>query len=211
MTCEPLVERIDCESESAAFELEKLLIAEIGRRDLGLGPLVNLTNGGDGSSGAIQSLEARAKKSAAMRGRSLSAEHVAKFRGRVFSLETRMKISGALRGRKIPKESIAKAAAARRGRKLSPEHVSKMVASRVGKPLSAEHRAKLRKPKAPRSEWHSAKISAALTGKKYGRRSAETRARMVEAWKKRREKFGPTGRPVVSATAQILQENDSCM
>jgi hypothetical protein len=32
-----------------ACDLEKLLISEYGRRDLGLGPLVNMTNGGDGT------------------------------------------------------------------------------------------------------------------------------------------------------------------
>jgi hypothetical protein len=35
-------------SESAAFILEKILIRIIGRRDLKLGPLTNLTDGGDG-------------------------------------------------------------------------------------------------------------------------------------------------------------------
>ncbi len=38
-------------SEGDAFELEVFLISELGRADLGLGPLVNMTNGGDGISG----------------------------------------------------------------------------------------------------------------------------------------------------------------
>lgn len=37
--------------EDEAFELEMFLISEIGRSDLNLGPLVNMTNGGDGVSG----------------------------------------------------------------------------------------------------------------------------------------------------------------
>jgi hypothetical protein len=36
-----------------ACELEKFYIKKIGRRDLGLGPLVNLTDGGEGSVGRI--------------------------------------------------------------------------------------------------------------------------------------------------------------
>lgn len=46
-------------SEYSAFRLEKYLINKIGRRDLKLGPLTNLTNGGDGASGAIFTREKR--------------------------------------------------------------------------------------------------------------------------------------------------------
>lgn len=43
--------------EWAAFELERDLIALYGRRDLGLGQLLNLTDGGEGASGQIRSEE----------------------------------------------------------------------------------------------------------------------------------------------------------
>jgi hypothetical protein len=46
-------------SEHSAFRLEKQLIKLIGRRDLKLGPLANLTNGGEGTSGTIYTLERR--------------------------------------------------------------------------------------------------------------------------------------------------------
>lgn len=39
--------------ENEAFEWEKLLISQIGRRDLGVGPLTNLTDGGEGGSGHV--------------------------------------------------------------------------------------------------------------------------------------------------------------
>jgi len=48
--------------EVDAFSLEKWLISKIGRRDKNLGPLANHTNGGDGCSGRIQTLECRKKK-----------------------------------------------------------------------------------------------------------------------------------------------------
>ena len=38
-------------TEEQAFELEIYWISKIGRRDQGLGPLINFTDGGDGSSG----------------------------------------------------------------------------------------------------------------------------------------------------------------
>ncbi len=48
--------------EFAAFELECDLIALYGRKDCGLGELVNYTDGGEGSAGTIQSEETRLKK-----------------------------------------------------------------------------------------------------------------------------------------------------
>jgi hypothetical protein len=40
-------------TENESFELEGNLIKLIGRKDLNLGPLINMTNGGDGTSGKI--------------------------------------------------------------------------------------------------------------------------------------------------------------
>lgn len=58
-----------CSTDQEAQTLERHLIASIGRRDLGLGPLVNLTDGGDGHAGLIVSAETRAKRSLNARGK----------------------------------------------------------------------------------------------------------------------------------------------
>lgn len=50
-------------SEIDAFELEKSLISKIGRRQLKLGPLTNLTDGGEGVSGKVWSNVERLKQS----------------------------------------------------------------------------------------------------------------------------------------------------
>lgn len=50
-------------TDAEACETEIAFIAAIGRRDLGTGPLVNLTDGGDGAAGAIHGFERRAKRS----------------------------------------------------------------------------------------------------------------------------------------------------
>ena len=51
-----------------AFELESELIFLYGRSDLNLGPLVNMTDGGDGASGSVRSEELRLRMSFANQG-----------------------------------------------------------------------------------------------------------------------------------------------
>ena len=47
--------------EEFALFLEEELIQKLGRKDLGLGTLLNLTDGGEGHSGCIRSAATRAK------------------------------------------------------------------------------------------------------------------------------------------------------
>ena len=58
-----LIKMINCKSEEHAFQLEKEIIQQFGRRDLGLGTLLNMTDGGEGLSGAIWTDERKANKS----------------------------------------------------------------------------------------------------------------------------------------------------
>lgn len=62
------------DNELDAFEKERELISFYGRRDLGLGPLCNLTNGGEGESGRIVTEEAREKYRKINKGRKHSKE-----------------------------------------------------------------------------------------------------------------------------------------
>jgi hypothetical protein len=110
-------------SEQDALTLEHLLIMQYGRIDLGTGILRNLTNGGEGSSGYIQSLETRQKIASAMRALPYKKRNV-------LPLETRQKIANTLKckgikppcnkGRKQSQEHIAKRVASRKARKLEP-------------------------------------------------------------------------------------------
>lgn len=72
--------------EECAFCCEIDLIATIGRRDLGKGPLCNLTNGGDGAVGYIHTEESKQKMSKSQK-------------GRIVSDETRQKISKVQKGK----------------------------------------------------------------------------------------------------------------
>lgn len=51
------------ENEAGAFEAEKFLISLYGRKDLGTGCLVNLSDGGEGPTGCVWSKESRASTS----------------------------------------------------------------------------------------------------------------------------------------------------
>ena len=101
--------------EQAVLE-EKRLIAEYGRLDLGTGCLCNLTDGGEGSSGARVSEESRRKRSASLKGKNRWARSEAtkqKLRkanlGKKLSEETRRKISEANKGVPRPRKTPAKA------------------------------------------------------------------------------------------------------
>lgn len=75
-----------------ACELEKILISYYGRRDLKLGTLVNMTNGGEGSFGRIPSEETRKKLG--------NGKHNNKWWvNRTHSEESRIKISNTRKGR----------------------------------------------------------------------------------------------------------------
>jgi hypothetical protein len=63
-------------TEKEALALEIRLIAEIGREDLGRGPLLNLTDGGIGLTGAAP--KTLAKIAAVNRGRKATPETIAK-------------------------------------------------------------------------------------------------------------------------------------
>jgi hypothetical protein len=86
-----------------AQELERFYIKKIGRRDKGLGPLVNMQDGGEGGRGQIHSDESKKKASEAMKGKIFTDEHKlnlsksrvkqkAPFSGKKHSEETRLKM-----------------------------------------------------------------------------------------------------------------------
>ena len=128
-------------SEAEAFNLERSLILQFGRADKHLGPLTNLTDGGEGASGKIFSPEYRKKLS-----------NAAKLVKR--SDASKAKLSKALSGRKQSDEHIAKRAAARTGSKLSDESKHKI----------SEAQQKIRQT----DEW-KAKASESQRGKKHSK------------------------------------------
>lgn len=101
-------------SDQEALDLEISTIAEM--RALGM-PLTNLTDGGEGLRGHVQSAEHIKKRTDAYRGRKHSDEARAKMRGRVVTQEVRDKLSLLCSGFKHTDEARAKISAAQMGEK----------------------------------------------------------------------------------------------
>lgn len=103
-------------SEEDAFQLEREEIARHGRRNLGTGSLANLTDGGEGCSGAIVSAETRARRSVAMRGIPRTRQWLERMSsglsgnqnalGAVRSPETRARMSAAQRLQPSPSAAV---------------------------------------------------------------------------------------------------------
>lgn len=100
-----------------ACVIEKYLIEFYGRRDLGKGGLVNMTDGGDGVFGMKQSERCKITSSATHKGVP-KPEHV------------RKKISESNRGKRVSEESRRKMSLAKKGKKAP--HVSELNKKRVG-------------------------------------------------------------------------------
>jgi hypothetical protein len=117
--------------EWAAFELERDLIALYGRQDVGMGRLVNYTDGGEGSSGTVQSEETRQKKIAMRLGKAIPDDiklRIAESNRRTKSNpEVKQKARDRIMGDKNPMF----------GTKWSQEMREKILAARIGQKKTA--------------------------------------------------------------------------
>lgn len=126
-----LVVNID---EELADLVEIEAIAKYGRKDLGQGPLLNLTDGGDGLKNVTEATRRKIGEAS---------------RGRKHSPETRVAISAFLRTRErnpLSAESKDKIRQKALGRKLSVEHKAKIgagMSASIRPPCSTETRAKI--------------------------------------------------------------------
>jgi len=140
----PVKERIlvqEHASEEEAFVAEKFLIDFYGRKDLGTGCLANMTDGGEGFSGARHTEDSKKRIGKASLGNKYSL-------GVKISEETRRKISEASKGRPCSEETKLKISKANLGNTLSPEHKAKLRETHLGVkrgPMPADVKSKISK------------------------------------------------------------------
>jgi hypothetical protein len=196
-----------CLAEQEAFNLEKQLIKEIGRSNLKLGPLCNLTDGGDGVSDFSGKIQKKISES-------LSGQNHPNY-GKKLSEETRAKIKEAWVRRKqraiengMPLVSEETRQKISENQNRSEESKKRRSESHIGKKLSEETRQKMsiaqskREVGLKRSEETKRKISLSKSGANhpnYGKQhSVETRAKLKEAWILRKQRALENSEPLIS-------------
>lgn len=113
-------------SEKDAFEIEKQFIAAIGRHPVG--PLSNMTDGGDGGRMIPE----------------VCARIAASLRGRKPSDAARARMSAAKKGKKFTDDHRANMAEAKRAHNLSQETLARRSAALTGQKRTLEQRARMR-------------------------------------------------------------------
>lgn len=161
-----------------ACEKEREFIKLYGRKDLGLGCLCNLTDGGEGAVNRINSAESNIKRSNSLIGRHVSADSKEKNRqshlGKVLSESDKKRKSDALKDFYSKNEHHSKGKAPwNKGKKgISEETRKKLSEGRKGKPIHTEEsRAKIaaaakNRVRKPVSEETKQKIRESLLNKR---------------------------------------------
>ena len=154
-----------CDTEEKLNWFEKFYIKKFNAREVGY----NLTDGGDGILGHIDSVETRLKKSLSHKGVKLGP----------MNEETKQKLSEANKGKTLSEETKQKLSEANKGKTLSEETKQKL-----RKPKTEETKQKLSEAKKGKtfSEEHKQKLSEAHKGKTL---SEETKRKISESNKKR--------------------------
>ena len=124
--------------EIEAYKHEMYMIAVLGRKDLGTGILINISDGGEGSSNVSQ----RTRKL-------ISEAH----KGKIISEETKIKMSQWQKGKIISEETKKKISEFHKGKILSEEHKLKLSKAHKGKILSEEHKRKLSEVQRKKRWW----------------------------------------------------------
>jgi len=119
-------------TEEEAFKHEVYMIDVFGRKDLGTGILVNMTNGGEGASGWVPSEENKKNISDAKKNPSEETRKKISDAKKNPSEETRKKMSDVQKGKILTEETRRKISVANKDKILSEEHKKKISDAQKG-------------------------------------------------------------------------------
>ena len=119
-------------TEEEAFKHEVYMIDVFGRKDLGTGILVNMTNGGEGASGWVPSEENKKNISDAKKNPSEETRRKISDAKKNPSEETRKKMSDVQKGKILTEETRRKISVANKDKILSEEHKKKISDAQKG-------------------------------------------------------------------------------
>lgn len=180
------------ESEEDAFQAEKAWIAKLGRKDLGVGLLVNMSDGGEGASGAVRTPDQRQRYSIKAWKRTEAGK--ASMRGDLNPAK-REDVRAILSERNAHRDPAVRAKGAATFRAMGDAHPSK----------SEKHRTMMRENNPVKDPEVKAKISKAKTGKpspragmKVGPMSEEQKLKIKEANKRSWEAKKASGKNLFS-------------
>lgn len=175
--------------EGEAWLIETQLIKQIGRRDLGLGPLLNLTDGGEGPAGRIPWNKGKQGVQVSWnKGITGKDSHLY---GTKFSEEHKLKISEALKNKEKSEDHRKKISNSLKGNIPWNKGVTGVIKA------SDEARQKMSESRKGLNTWSKGSTKSEETKKKIGKAnkgkilSDETKQKMSEAkkeyWRKKRE------------------------
>lgn len=177
-------------TEAEAIRYERQTIALFGRMDTGTGSLTNLTDGGEGTSGAVVSASTREKKRAALLGRPRPQDVIEKISGSNHyafgkAAHNRGKPSP-LRGTTRPPDVCRRISESHKalGKTLSDEHKRKFMSAGRAYVITKQDRARRRERSSGRNNPMYG-VPSPMTGKHH---TAETRAKISKF--KSEQQFG---------------------